>query len=143
MNDSSHQPLPHDLEQALRGLGELKAPQELDDRVALALTQTEIAPAELWNRVSRELKQAPQPVRRLLAFPRLAAAAAVMVLFGVGIWFSQPMEAPSSIAPWDTTLRDEYRSRALVLQVSPAELSSTALGLAGALGAPISRGQSL
>ena len=142
MNDFSNQPLPHDLEQALRGLGEVKAPQELDDRVALALTQMETAPAELWNRVSAELQQAPQSVGRLTAFPRLAAAAAVIAALGVGIWFGQPADSFGPTTPWDTTLRDEYGSRVLVLQVSPAELSSTARGLAGALGAPISRGQS-
>ena len=142
MNDSSHQPLPRNLEQALRGLGELKAPKELDDRVALALTQTEEAPDELWNRVSAELNTAPHPVGRLIAFPRMAAAAAVIVVLGVGLWLGQSVDSVGPKTPWDTTLRDEYRSRALVLQVSPAELSSAARGLAGALGAPIFGGPS-
>ena len=142
MNDSSHQPLPYNLEQALRGLGELKAPQELDDRVALALTQTKEAPDELWNRVSVELNTAPRPVGRLIAFPRMAAAAAVIVVLGVGLWLGQAVDSVGPKTPWDTTLRDEYRSRALVLQVSPAELSSAARGLAGALGAPIFGGPS-
>ena len=142
MNDSSHQPLPHNLEQALRGLGELKVPKELDDRVALALTQTKEAPDELWNRVSVELNAAPHPVGRLIAFPRMAAAAAVIAVLGVGLWLGQSVDSVGPKTPWDTTLRDEYRSRALVLQVSPAELSSAARGLAGALGAPIFGGPS-
>jgi len=142
MNDSSHQPLPQNLEQALRGLGELKAPKKLDDRVALALTQTKEAPDELWNRVSVELNTAPHPVGRLIAFPRMAAAAAVIVVLGVGLWLGQSVDSAGPKTPWDTTLRDEYRSRALVLQVSPAELSSAARGLAGALGAPIFGGPS-
>lgn len=140
MNDSSNQPLPHDLEQALRDFDELKAPKELDDRVALALTLTEDAPAELWGRVSAEMQTAPQPVGRLISFPRMAVAAAVMVVLGVGLWLGQPVDSIGPGIPWDTTLRDQYRSRALVLQVSPSELSSAARGLAGALGAPISGG---
>ncbi len=147
MNESSDQPLPTDLEQMLRGMGGLEAPQELDHRVALSLTTVEPAPEELWTRVQSTLvEEASADVSsttRTFFFRRFAAAAAVMVVLGAGLWmggvFSGASQGPVSLE----TLRDQYGARVLVLRVEPSQLSATAQGLAGSLGAPVNGGQSL
>jgi hypothetical protein len=147
MNEPSYQPLPTDLEQTLRGMGGLEAPQELDHRVALSLTAVEPAPEELWTRVQSVLAEEASAdvssTTRILSFRRFAAAAAVMVVLGAGLWMGGVFSGASQGSVSLETLRDQYGARVLVLRVEPSQLSATAQGLAGSLGAPVSGGRSL
>lgn len=85
---SEHDPdeLSRELIAALRSLGGERAPAELADGVELARLPRASAPPELWTRVAAELRRqaiAPTPRARRLAWPRWAAAAAVLLLGGI------------------------------------------------------------
>ena len=104
-HDNENLELPQELQDALFGLGDLAAPSELDQRVAMSLMGQEKAPDELWSRVQPELCEiatthsvlsaaTPSPSHggRLLSFPtwvasvapvRLPAAAALLLFVGV------------------------------------------------------------
>ncbi len=115
-HDNENLELPQELQDALRGLGDVAAPSELDHRVAMSLMGQEKAPDELWSRVQPQLCEiaktsfgssaaTPSPMHggRLLSFPawlvsgkpaRLAVAAAVLLFMGVGFFAMRPGIAP-------------------------------------------------
>ncbi|MDA1261059.1 MAG: hypothetical protein O3A20_10620 [Planctomycetota bacterium] len=79
--------LSHELIAALRSLGGERAPAALADGVELARLPQVSAPPELWARVSAELrKDSPEQRTRLMAWPRWAAAASILLLAGLA-WF--------------------------------------------------------
>lgn len=140
-------PLEPELIEALRSLGDVRAPAALDDRVRLARLGEVEAPDLLWQRVSREvfdsqLRAQATPTGRMLFFSRrLASAAAVLLVFAGSFWlasfFGQPNAAAIETARLQT--RDWYASQVHAIKVPPAKLSPSARALAGMMGAPLSQ----
>ena len=139
MNDNIR-PLPAELEAELRALGDVQAPDELWHRVSLSLMEEVEAPDELWERVLPEVEAASRPTTPIFAFPRLAAAAAVLFLVTISFVASgfQPtaMNSSASMSSHDA-LRDYYASRVTAVSVTPDQLSPSARGLAASMGASI------
>lgn len=147
---TDHKPLdelPEALQHALRGLGDVRAPEELRHRVDLARLPEVQAPAELWSRVAPEVakvaREGTSRVQggggRLLQFPmrRLATAAAAVLVAGIGITLMLQQDVPerptlSAGAP--DAVRAEYRARFVAEEVSEDEMSSTGRAFVGMLG---------
>ena len=153
LSDHSHpHDLPSQLQEDLRALGGVQAPQELWERVELQRAMEALdpvrAPQELWDRVqgqlAREESPQPQAAGRLIQGSffrrRWTAAAAVLVLGGFAI-LMESLGGPQSVQDGpilaETTsesLRAQYRAKARFVSVDPAEMSPIARGLAGSLG---------
>ena len=148
-----HEPLPEDLERCLRSLGGEVAPAELADRVALGRLGKVAAPLELWDRVEMAAfgkAQAPEDLwsailpnvqraswrTRVFRFPkRLAAAAAIMLAVGIGVGTSPWTDSKEdSRASEYAALKEEIRSRFMLIEVQPEELSHAAADFAGSVG---------
>ncbi|MDP6849358.1 MAG: hypothetical protein QGH51_02585 [Planctomycetota bacterium] len=139
MNDTVR-PLPEELEAELRALGNAQAPDELWDRVSLSLMEEVEAPEELWERILPEVVAASQPTTPIFAFPRLAAAAAVLLLVTLSFVTDgfQPTATDSSASlSAHNELRDYYASRVTALSVTPNQLSPSARILAASMGASL------
>jgi hypothetical protein len=132
--------LPEHLEASLRELGGVRAPDELWQRVAMGLDERVEAPAELWVRVAPAVRAEAAP-RPLLRFRRLAAAAAVLVAFGLGFLFlggDRPLEAEPAFAYYErAALRDSFRAGTVPVRVGAAQLDPAARSLAASLGASL------
>lgn len=135
---------------ARRAFGPLgvEAPPDLWHRVVLAREGEVEAPPDLWERVAPAVREAAPRARVVLLRSRLlrralvpvALAASVLLAVGAGLFFlvfgGGGRPAGPELAAQREELRAIYRSKVLVVEVPPEELSPTARSLAGALGAP-------
>lgn len=150
---------------ALRSLGEVPAPAELERRVRAARTLAQLTgvepPDELWARVQpaaaeigragRVLPFIRPPARRLSRAAAVAAAAVLALGLGVAYFAVRPEPAPLLAAKTPARLtpaeraaaRELYLSRVVAIPVPAEQLSPAALALAGALGAPIDGGRAM
>lgn len=143
-HDPDPEPLSPELVASLRSLGGERAPADLGARVELARMEPARAPRELWERVAAELRFGEAAPRRgrLIAWPRWAAAAAVLAAAGVAWLAGADLLGPrtsdryveAGLAPEvPDDVRRELIAGLAVREVSPAELSSlTRAFLAGA-----------
>ncbi|RMH04881.1 MAG: hypothetical protein D6702_02025 [Planctomycetota bacterium] len=130
--------LPKSLEESLRRLGGVQAPEELWHRVALSISKPAEAPDELWRRVEPEVRAVARP-RPILRFRRVAAAAAAVAVFALGFLLAG-RDRPSPTDPVFAyaerpELRDRFLEQGIAIQVGEEQLSPTARMLAGARGA--------
>ena len=159
MNEhETHEELPEPLQRTLRGLGGVRAPRELRDRVEMARMDAVQAPEELWQRVrpavaeeaarrstgggagaSRPSADAA-PAGRVLRFPArravaMAAGLALLVTAGLVLDARNPQgPAPDLAVALTEAERDAFLERILVRDVPVEDLSAGARNFAAMLG---------
>jgi len=144
--------LPEPLQETLRGLGGVRAPRELRDRVEMARLGEVSAPEELWQRVApvvheeaarRRVHTAAEAAKagRLLSFPlrRVAALAAGLALLVTAGVLLQPRDQrrgapPALAAALPVAEREAFLKRIVVRDVEVEDLSAGAREFAAMLG---------